>query len=333
LVIAHLDARVPETREYYYRENRAFGYIQFQHPEAATKAVEILTNAEIGGAILGAEKCLRLTAKEDNTVVTNSILVIKNLPYNMKEEKLLNILHAFDERPEDVSFHHDSNGTFRGMAFVKYSSVADAVFVYDHINSIDVGGRPLKVEYKRKPDPNDEEHQKLQQQLLHFKDNDAMTDLAFPFSLSNSQRKQIHSIAEKLGLRYQSFGENENRYIIVSKKKDDVETTKSTQIPKRKQPFNTGGSWNDKSQQPSRFGSSWSDKSAASYGASPEREVYRTRSCSKGSKSPGWTCNFSPKDAKESIIVYVPKREPKGPDGTNGFGVEYRRARTALQAK
>ena len=64
----------------------------------------------------------------------------------MKEEKLRRILHAFEEqKPEDVSFHHDSSGTFRGMAFVKYSSIQDASFVFDHINSIDVGGRPIKV--------------------------------------------------------------------------------------------------------------------------------------------------------------------------------------------
>ena len=64
----------------------------------------------------------------------------------MKEEKLRQILNAFEEqKPEDVSFHHDSSGTFRGMAFVKYSSIQDASFVFDHINSIDVGGRPIKV--------------------------------------------------------------------------------------------------------------------------------------------------------------------------------------------
>jgi RNA recognition motif-containing protein len=346
-IIAALDEGVAESREYYFKENHMFGFIQFQKPESVSKAIEILANSEIDGVHLDAERCLRASPGKDPKdpsdaiLVTNNILVIKNLPYNMKEEKLLNILNAFeDQRPEDVSFHHDSSGTFRGMVFVKYSSVQDAVFVYEHINNIDVGGRPIKIEYKRKPDPTDEEYQKLQQQLQHFKENDVMTDLAFPFSLSNSQRKQIHSIAEKLDLRFQSFGENENRYIIVSKKREDPEPSKNTQIPKRKQsgPQKVATSWNDRDRANPRFGSSWNDKQTSSgFGASPpEKNESRKRSYSKGSTkvTGGWSSSVGQtKDAKESFLVYVPKREPKGPDGTNGFSTEYQKAREILLSR
>jgi RNA recognition motif-containing protein len=337
-IIQLIDDRIREPREFYYRENQCFGFIQFQQTDVASKAVELLNDIDVGGSILGVERCTRGCPGRDDTtpLVKNSILVIKNLPYNMKEEKLRHILHAFEEqRPEDVSFHHDSSGTFRGMAFVKYSSIQDAAFVFDHINSIDVGGRPIKVEYKRKPDPSDEDHQKIQQQLQHFKDNDDMSDLAFPFSLSNSQRKQIHSIAEKLGLRYQSYGENENRYIIVSKKKEDdgkVGGGGSHQIPKRKtsgasSASSVGGSWNDKNSfhsHPSsqKYGSSWSnDRTSTSYESSPK---FRVRSYSKGSKS---TNKSESVPASPSFPSYIPQREPKGPDGTMGFSEKYRQNR------
>jgi hypothetical protein len=165
-----------ETLEYYYRENQLFGFIQLQSAENVAKAIETFANIEIDGALLDAERCFRASPGRDpkdpidGTVIPNNILVIKNLPYNMKEEKLVHILNVFEnQRPEDISFHHDSSGTFRGMVFVKYYSIQDAVYVYEHINNIDVGGRPIKIEYKRKPDPMDDEYQKLHQQLLHFK--------------------------------------------------------------------------------------------------------------------------------------------------------------------
>lgn len=162
-----------------------------------------------------------------------------------------------------------------------------------------------------------------------------MTDLAFPFSLSNSQRKQIHSISEKLGLRYQSFGENENRYIIVSKKKEEESRSPSTQIPKRKQSASSSSvavSWNDRTGgggPSSKYGSSWNDKSANLLGKTPpERDVHRTRSKDKWSASSSPSSSFSSSSSSSSSFAfYVPKREPKGPDGTNGFSSEYRASR------
>ena len=174
-ILGVLDGVVGETREYYFRENSHFGFLQFQTVEASIKAVEALAQRELGDIVLGAERCLRCGPGHDNPdpstpLQPNVILVIKNLPYNMKQATLLQILACFPEqKPDDVSFHHDSAGLFRGMAFVKYCSLPDAVFVFEHLNGIDVGGRQIKIEYKRKPDPLDEEHQKIQQQLLHFK--------------------------------------------------------------------------------------------------------------------------------------------------------------------
>lgn len=174
-LLSFLEEAVGEVRETYYRDNYHFGYLQFLKVDASLKAVEVLSQKELDDVVLCAERCVRCGPGHDNTdpstpLVPNVILVIKNLPYNMKQATLLHILACFpDHKADDVSFHHDSAGLFRGMAFVKYASLSDAIFVFEHLNGIDVGGRPIKIEYKRKPDPLDEEHQKIQQQLLHFK--------------------------------------------------------------------------------------------------------------------------------------------------------------------
>jgi hypothetical protein len=62
--------------------------------------------------------------------------------------------------------------------------------------------------------------------------------------------------------------------------------------------------------------------------SSPEKDTYRKRSFSKGSKSPASSSN-----TKEPLLVFIPKREPKGPDGTNGFSADYRRAREIMLTK
>ena len=150
-----------------------------------------------------------------------------------------------------------------------------------------------------------------------------MSDLAFPYSLTNVQRKQIHMIAEKLGLTHRSYGENEHRYIIVSKKKEE-ENGKGIQIRKSRGNTQDNGSF---------AGRSWSDKGSlpSSYveSSSPpgDRDVWRPRSLTGGSWKGGssWSNNSSPSDS--SMPIYMPSRQPKGPDGTNGFSVEYRQAR------
>jgi RNA recognition motif. (a.k.a. RRM, RBD, or RNP domain) len=52
--------------------------------------------------------------------------------------------------PQSINLHFDNMGVFRGMAFIKYRSLDDAIKVYEALNGYDVGGRKVRVEYKRK---------------------------------------------------------------------------------------------------------------------------------------------------------------------------------------
>ena len=115
----------------------------------------------------------------------------------------------------------------------------------------------------------------------------------------------------------------------MSKKKDEEggNGPKSHQIPKRRMSgaasaSSVAGSWNDKSPfHSSKYGSSWNDRTSMSYESSPK---FRARSYSKGSKSNGKVDSVPP---SPSFPSYIPQREPKGPDGTVGFGEKYRQNR------
>ena len=45
-------------------------------------------------------------------------------------------------------------------------------------------------------------------------------DLVFTSGFDNEQRKEIHQIARKLGLKSKSFGKNEDRFITIARKFD-----------------------------------------------------------------------------------------------------------------
>lgn len=54
-------------------------------------------------------------------------------------------------------------------------------------------------------------------QLLKLRD-DAVTEVVFPNTLTNIERKFLHKLSEELGLKSRSHGKDENRRITVSKK-------------------------------------------------------------------------------------------------------------------
>jgi RNA recognition motif-containing protein len=110
---------------------------------------------------------------------------------------------------------------FRGMAFVKYKDNEQAMKVFEKMNNLDISGRKLRIEYKRKVQEAEtvpeENTNKLVDQLNTFKGNTLLNELAFPCA-SSFQRKQIHQFAEKLGLVHFSTGEGESKYVLVKKK-------------------------------------------------------------------------------------------------------------------
>eukprot|EP01113_Clastostelium_recurvatum_P050769 TRINITY_DN969_c0_g1_i1.p1 TRINITY_DN969_c0_g1~~TRINITY_DN969_c0_g1_i1.p1 ORF type:complete len:465 (-),score=126.80 TRINITY_DN969_c0_g1_i1:163-1557(-) len=173
----------------------------------------------------------------------DTILVLKNLPFSLKQDQLEDLLKPLSENlPQSVNLHYEG-GVFKGMAFIKYRQLEEAVKVFDNLNGVDVGGRKVRVEYKRKHKEKavvgspgtamlgdvpaewteDEELKKIWDTLNDFKGNHTQMELSFAPTLTSVHRKHIHAMADKLKLTHFSLGDDHDRHICVSKKNGSSE--------------------------------------------------------------------------------------------------------------
>jgi len=85
----------------------------------------------------------------DEDVIPTAI-VIKNIPFNVKRETLLDIIASLSiPTPYAFNYHLDQSGQFRGLAFANFRASSDADAVVAALNGFDVQGRKLRVEYKK----------------------------------------------------------------------------------------------------------------------------------------------------------------------------------------
>ncbi|KAG6820784.1 hypothetical protein H0H93_011549 [Arthromyces matolae] len=85
----------------------------------------------------------------DDDVIPTAI-VIKNIPFNVKRETLLDIIASLSiPTPYAFNYHLDQQGSFRGLAFANFRQAQDADAVVAALNGFDVQGRKLRVEYKK----------------------------------------------------------------------------------------------------------------------------------------------------------------------------------------
>ncbi|KAH9946345.1 uncharacterized protein BXZ73DRAFT_37556 [Epithele typhae] len=85
----------------------------------------------------------------DDEIIPTAI-VIKNIPFNVKRETLLDIIASLAiPTPYAFNYHLDQSGQFRGLAFANFRQSVDADAVVAALNGFDVQGRKLRVEYKK----------------------------------------------------------------------------------------------------------------------------------------------------------------------------------------
>ncbi|KAI5124062.1 hypothetical protein M0805_003889 [Coniferiporia weirii] len=88
-------------------------------------------------------------AGADDEVIPTAI-VIKNIPFNVKRDTLLDIIASLAiPTPYAFNYHLDTQGAFRGLAFANFRQASDADAVVAALNGFDVQGRKLRVEYKK----------------------------------------------------------------------------------------------------------------------------------------------------------------------------------------
>jgi RNA recognition motif-containing protein len=91
----------------------------------------------------------QLPASLEDEIIPTAI-VIKNIPFNVKRETLLDIIASLSiPTPYAFNYHLDAAGQFRGLAFANFRLPADADAVVAALNGFDVQGRKLRVEYKK----------------------------------------------------------------------------------------------------------------------------------------------------------------------------------------
>lgn len=84
---------------------------------------------------------------EDDVIPT--AIVIKNIPFAIKKEQLLDVIAKMNlPLPYAFNYHFD-NGVFRGLAFANFATTDETTQVVHMLNGKEIGGRKLRVEYKK----------------------------------------------------------------------------------------------------------------------------------------------------------------------------------------
>lgn len=85
---------------------------------------------------------------DDDELIPTAI-VIKNIPFAIKKEQLLDVMTKLNlPLPYAFNYHFD-NGVFRGLAFANFTSTEETSMVVNQLNGREIGSRKLRVEYKK----------------------------------------------------------------------------------------------------------------------------------------------------------------------------------------
>ena len=71
----------------------------------------------------------------------------------------------------------------------------------------------------------------LTRTLLNLRDDEERDEITFPATLSNTERKFLHELAGKMGLKSRSSGKDENRCITISKPDAEESLLQKDAIP------------------------------------------------------------------------------------------------------
>lgn len=90
----------------------------------------------------------QISSEVDEELIPTAI-VIKNIPFAVKKEQLVQIMTDMGlPLPYAFNYHFD-NGVFRGLAFANFTNADETAAVIDAMNHFELNGRKLRVEYKK----------------------------------------------------------------------------------------------------------------------------------------------------------------------------------------
>ena len=116
-----------------------------QHQMSTANPFPSFVNSHVGGSQLRQEQYA--TDPDDELIPT--AIVIKNIPFAVKKETLVEIMSRMGlPLPYAFNYHFD-NGVFRGLAFANFTSADETAQVIENLNHFELQGRKLRVEYKK----------------------------------------------------------------------------------------------------------------------------------------------------------------------------------------
>ena len=149
----HSDDKTMRDRQNERDGNNQEGYKTFgtSENEPGQKNLKEENSKSGGGNNKGSNKKESVSASnngEDDELIPTAV-VIKNIPFAIKKEQLLDVMSKLLlPLPYAFNYHFD-NGVFRGLAFANFTLAEETYLVVNHLNGREVGGRKLRVEYKK----------------------------------------------------------------------------------------------------------------------------------------------------------------------------------------
>lgn len=261
--------------------------------------------------------------------------------------------------PVDFTARRTAAGTFSGMAFVRYTSVASAEAACRALDGATIGDREIRVEFKRpehsprkpmsaSPDkpwkrdksPNEDRSQRsIEEKLRVFLARDDAS-MDFPASLSSSLRKHVHNTAAALGLEHTSERLDAGLRFVRVRKAGTGGGGDSSPSPSARalSPTSSTSSMEERVFETATPASIRNDIRGGRLSELQQRDRRRTssgtfssnlRRSSGGSRGggPESRAGLRPRantvsSASGSVGVHAPTdvlRTPRGPDGTRGF--------------
>lgn len=138
-------------------KSKGFGFVDFENPEDAAKAVEEYNNKEIDGKELYVGRAQKKSERESelrhkfeqlkleqSNKYQGVNLYVKNLEDDVTDEKLLNLFKEFGNITS-AKIMTDAKGNSRGFGFVCFSTPEEATKAVSEMNGKMVGTKPLYV--------------------------------------------------------------------------------------------------------------------------------------------------------------------------------------------
>lgn len=145
-------------------KSRGFGFVNFESPESAQRAVEALNNKEINGKQLYVGRAQKKMEREHDlrqkfeqlkieqmSKYQGVNLYIKNLDDDMDDDKLRSLFDSFGTITS-AKIMRDTKGHTKGFGFVCYSTPEEATKAATEMNGKMVGSKPLYVSLAQKKD-------------------------------------------------------------------------------------------------------------------------------------------------------------------------------------